>query len=50
LDDADWLKSLGPETPHKLIEIPEVPHDMGGAGSRFLTEFDMAIQWMADRR
>ena len=50
LDDADWLKTLGPETPHKLIEIPEVPHDMGGAGTRFLTEFDMAIQWMADQR
>lgn len=49
LDDAEWLKSLGPETPHKLVNIPDVPHDMGGAGPRFLTEFDMAIQWMADQ-
>ncbi len=48
LDDAGWLESLGPETPHKLVKIPDVPHDMGGAGPRFLAEFDMAIQWMAD--
>jgi len=48
LDDAEWLKSLGPATPHKLVQIPDVPHDMGGAGPRFLAEFDMAIQWMED--
>lgn len=48
LDDAGWLDSLGPETPHKLISIPGVPHDMGGAGERFQAEFDMAIQWMND--
>lgn len=48
LDDAGWLASLGPETPHQLVKIPDVPHDMGGAGPRFLAEFDMAIQWMAD--
>ncbi len=25
-----------------------VPHDMDGAGERFLAEFDTAIQWMLD--
>lgn len=48
LDDAQWLNSLSPKTPHKLIQIPGVPHDMGRAGERFLAEFDMAIQWMLD--
>ncbi len=48
LDDVKWLKSLGSGSPHKLIQIPDVPHDMGGAGPRFLAEFDMAIQWMSD--
>ena len=36
-------------TPHKVVEIPSVPHDMDGAGPRFLTEFDMVIQWVSDR-
>ena len=35
-------------TPHKVVEIPGVPHDMDGAGPRFLMEFDMAIQWVSD--
>jgi hypothetical protein len=35
-------------TPHKVVEIPGVPHDMDGVGPRFLMEFDMAIQWMLD--
>lgn len=48
LDDTGWLDALGPQTPHKLVQIPGVPHDMGRAGERFLTEFDMAIQWMLD--
>lgn len=48
LDGAEWLRSLGTETPHKIVSIPDVPHDMGGAGPRFLSDFDMAIQWMAD--
>lgn len=48
LDENSWLASLGPRTPHKLVKIPGVPHDMGGACVRFLAEFDMAIQWMAD--
>lgn len=48
LDDAGWLESLGPETPHKLVRIPDVPHDMGNAGERFLAEFHMAVQWMED--
>ncbi|MEI8038742.1 MAG: hypothetical protein WCJ14_10150 [Verrucomicrobiota bacterium] len=48
LDDAKWLDSLSAKTPHKLVKIPGVPHDMGRAGERFLSEFDMAIQWMLD--
>ena len=48
LDDAKWLDSLNAKTPHKLVKIPGVPHDMGRAGERFLAEFDMAIQWMLD--
>ncbi len=48
LDDVKWLDSLGPGSPHKLVQIPDVPHDMGGAGPRFLAEFDMAMQWMLD--
>ena len=48
LDGVGWLAALGPRTPHKLVRIPGVPHDMGGAGERFLAEFDMAIQWMID--
>jgi hypothetical protein len=31
-----------------LVTIPGVPHDMGGAGERFLAEFYMAVQWMED--
>ena len=48
LDDTEWIRSLDPRIPHKLVEIPDVPHDMGGACARFLAEFDMAIQWMTD--
>lgn len=48
LDDTTWLQALQPQTPHKLVTIPGVPHDMGGAGRRFLSELDMAIQWMLD--
>jgi len=48
LDDATWLDALGPRTPHKLIRIPGVLHDMDRAGERFQAEFDMAIQWMLD--
>lgn len=48
LDDVGWLDALGPQTPHKLVRIPDVPHDMGGGGEQFLAEFDMAIQWMID--
>jgi len=48
LDDIQWLKSLPRGTPYKLVEIPGAPHDMDGAGDRFLSEFDMAIQWMLD--
>ena len=48
LDDTTWLDALGPGTPHKLVTIPDVPHDMGRAGERFLAEFHMAVQWMED--
>jgi len=48
LDDATWLDALGTRTPHKLIRIPDVVHDMNGACERFLAEMDMAIQWMLD--
>jgi pimeloyl-ACP methyl ester carboxylesterase len=48
LDDTEWIKSLQPEAPHKVVDIPGAPHDMDGAGNRFMTEFDMAIQWMLD--
>ncbi len=48
LDDTHWVASIDAATPHKIVEIPGVPHDMDGAGERFLSEFDMAIQWMLD--
>ena len=48
LDDTRWLTSLPNGTPHKLVVIPGAPHDMDRAGNRFLSEFDMAIQWMLD--
>ena len=48
LDDTKWLDSLDAATPHKLVNIPDATHDMDGAGDRFMTEFDMAIQWMID--
>lgn len=46
LDDTDWIASLHADTPHKLVTIPGGTHDMNQAGGRFLSEFDMAIQWM----
>ncbi len=48
MDDVKWIESLGPETPHKVVTIPSAPHDMGGAGPRFQSDFDMAVQWMLD--
>jgi len=48
LDDTDWITKMHPETPHKLVTLPATPHDMGGANTRFLAEFDMAIQWTLD--
>ena len=48
LDDTEWIKSLHSATPHRLIVIPDAVHDMNGAGARFLTEFDMALQWTLD--
>lgn len=48
LDDTDWIAKMHPQTPHKLVTLPATPHDMGGAGKRFLSEFDMAIQWTLD--
>lgn len=48
LDDTDWMKSMHPTTPHKVVVIPSAPHDMDSAGPRFTSEFDMAIQWTLD--
>ena len=48
LDDTQWIQSLQAATPHKLVTIPEASHDLDQAGERFLSEFDMAIQWMLD--
>lgn len=48
LDDTEWIKSMPAAVPHKLVEIPGASHDMDGAGDRFMTEFDMAIQWTLD--
>lgn len=48
LDDTDWIESMHAATPHRLIKIPAATHDMNGASARFLSEFDMAIQWMLD--
>jgi hypothetical protein len=45
---TQWVRSVGAATLHKIVEIPGVPHDMDGVGPRFLTKFDMAIQWMLD--
>lgn len=48
LDNTEWIQSLHAETPHKLVVIPQATHDMNGADARFLSEFDMAVQWMLD--
>jgi len=48
MDDVDWIKKLGPQSPHKVFEIPGVLHDMGRAGDKFLATFDKAIQWTLD--
>jgi pimeloyl-ACP methyl ester carboxylesterase len=48
MDDVDWIKKLGPQSPHKVVEIPGVLHDMGRSGDKFLTEFDKALQWSLD--
>lgn len=48
MDDVSWLKTLGPRTPCRLVDLPGVAHDMNGAGPRFLAEFDMALQWTDD--
>jgi pimeloyl-ACP methyl ester carboxylesterase len=48
LDDVGWIRSMDAATPHKVVKIPRATHDMNGAGARFLSEFDMAIQWMLD--
>lgn len=48
LDDTDWIESLHGATPRKVVHLPNTTHDMNGAGPRFLSEFDMAIQWMLD--
>ena len=50
LDDVEWINALQFETPHRLVEIPNATHDMNRASIRFLSEFDMVIQWMLDGR
>lgn len=48
LDDTSLIDRLGPDTPHKLVIIPGVSHDMARANPRFLSELDMGIQWIID--
>lgn len=48
LDDTDWIHTLPAAVPHKLVTIPAASHDMNGAAARFLSEFDMAMQWTLD--
>jgi hypothetical protein len=48
LDSTEWIDKMHGATPHKLVTIPAANHDMNGACARFLSEFDMAIQWMLD--
>lgn len=48
LDDTSWIGKMHAESPHKLVRIQAATHDMNGAGERFLSEFDMAIQWTLD--
>lgn len=48
LDNTEWIGRMHQATPHKLVTIPAANHDMNGAAARFLSEFDMAIQWMLD--
>ena len=43
LDDVDWITTL--TVPHQIIELPLLPHDMGGAGPEFLSKVDEAIAW-----
>ena len=50
LDDTDWIKAIHDETPHKLVTIRKTTHDMNHADTRFLSEFDMAIQWTLEHR
>ena len=45
MDDITWLDKLGPNSPHIVVRIPKVLHDMGKAGDRFLSRFDQALQW-----
>lgn len=50
LDDDSCTKALTASSPHKIIVIPGAPHDMDGAGPRFLSELDQAMQWQLDQR
>lgn len=43
LDDTTWLNSY--QGPKKLVHLPGLLHDMGGAGPEFLTALDQAISW-----
>ena len=48
LDDATWLEQL--KSPHRLIPISGVLHDMDGAGGKFLAEWDRAMEWTLSAR
>lgn len=48
LDDTDWIATFPAAVPHRLVKIPAASHDMNHAGARFLSEFDMALQWTLD--
>lgn len=50
LDAPEWIKALHDATPHKVITLTKTTHDMNGADLRFLSEFDMALQWTLDSR
>lgn len=47
-NQIDWIKALHPETPHKKVVLTKTTHDMNHADVRFLSEFDMALQWTLD--
>ena len=43
LDDEEWIKSV--VGPYRIIELPGMLHDMGGAGPEFQGKVNEAIAW-----